>query len=63
MGYDDTESVDSSAEADHDHGVATGRAREAGLHQCVAEHLRDGHAAADRRRSLQQRAARHAATW
>ncbi len=62
MGYDDAESVDSSAKADHHQGVAARSAREGGLHQRVAEHLRDGHAAADGRSALQQRAARQAAT-
>ena len=60
VGYDDAEPVDASAQADHHHRVAAGRAREAGLHHRLAEHLRDGHAATDGRGPLQQRAAREA---
>jgi hypothetical protein len=52
--YDDAESVDASAQADHHQGVAAGRAGEAALHHGVAEHLRDGHAATDSRGALQQ---------
>ena len=53
MGYDDAETVDATAEAEHDQGVAACRAREGGLHHRLAEHLRDCKRSPQRGRSPQ----------